>query len=116
MHGRCRPSAICGSICFRGMALWLIFLDHIPTNIVDLVHDPQLRLQRRDRDLHLHLRLHRGLRVRPRDAGARLRGRGARILKRVWQIYVAHIFLFAIYMAEIAYVARASRTRSTRKK
>jgi hypothetical protein len=29
----------------------------------------------------------------------------ARILKRVWQIYVAHIFLFVVYMAEIAYVA-----------
>ena len=30
---------------------------------------------------------------------------GARILKRSWQIYVAHVFLFAIYIAEIAYVA-----------
>ena len=30
---------------------------------------------------------------------------GARILRRAWQIYVAHIFLFAIYIAEIAYVA-----------
>ena len=30
---------------------------------------------------------------------------GARILKRAWQIYVAHVFLFAIYIAEIAYVA-----------
>jgi hypothetical protein len=30
---------------------------------------------------------------------------GARILKRAWQIYVAHIFLFAIYLAEISYVA-----------
>src|SRR5262249_15304194 len=29
----------------------------------------------------------------------------ARILRRAWQIYVAHIFLFAIYIAEIAYVA-----------
>ena len=29
----------------------------------------------------------------------------ARILKRAWQVYVAHIFLFAIYMAEISYVA-----------
>jgi hypothetical protein len=29
----------------------------------------------------------------------------ARILKRAWQVYVAHIFLFAIYMAEIAYVS-----------
>ena len=25
--------------------------------------------------------------------------------KRAWQIYVAHVFLFAIYIAEIAYVA-----------
>ena len=30
---------------------------------------------------------------------------GARILRRAWQIYVAHIFLFAIYLAEISYVA-----------
>jgi hypothetical protein len=29
----------------------------------------------------------------------------ARLLKRAWQVYIAHIFLFAIYMAEIAYVA-----------
>jgi hypothetical protein len=29
----------------------------------------------------------------------------ARILKRVWQIYVAHIFLFTIFLAEISYVA-----------
>ena len=30
---------------------------------------------------------------------------GARILKRAWQIYVAHVFLFAIFIAEISYVA-----------
>jgi hypothetical protein len=29
----------------------------------------------------------------------------ARILKRVWQIYVAHVFLFVIFLAEISYVA-----------
>jgi hypothetical protein len=29
----------------------------------------------------------------------------ARILRRAWQIYVAHIFLFIIYLAEIAYVS-----------
>jgi hypothetical protein len=31
----------------------------------------------------------------------------ARILKRAWQIYVAHVFLFAIYLAEIAYVVHS---------
>ena len=42
--------------------------------------------------------------------GRAMRERGfmvssARILQRAWQIYVAHIFLFTIFMAEIAYVA-----------
>ena len=38
---------------------------------------------------------------------------GARILKRAWQVYVAHIFLFVIYMAEISYVATSFEIRST---
>src|SRR4029078_12747551 len=87
----------------------------------ELVHHPQLRLQRRHRNLHLHFRLHRGLRLWPLHAAARVPGRpppggagtqqgvflvgGARVLRRAWQIYVAHIFLFAIYIAEISYVA-----------
>jgi hypothetical protein len=29
------------------------------------------------------------------------------VLKRAWQIYIAHVFLFAIYLAEIAYVAHS---------
>jgi hypothetical protein len=32
---------------------------------------------------------------------------GARVLKRAWQIYIAHVFLFAIYLAEITYVAHS---------
>jgi hypothetical protein len=31
----------------------------------------------------------------------------ARILRRAWQIYVAHVFLFIVYLAEIAYVAKS---------
>ena len=31
----------------------------------------------------------------------------ARVLKRAWQIYIAHVFLLAIYLAEIAYVANS---------
>jgi len=38
----------------------------------------------------------------------------ARICGRVWQIYVAHVFLFTIFLAEISYVATISRTRYTR--
>jgi hypothetical protein len=32
---------------------------------------------------------------------------GARILKRAWQVYVAHVFLFVVYLAEIAYVSKS---------
>lgn len=31
-----------------------------------------------------------------------------RLVKRVWQIYVAHVFLFVLYLAEIGYVAQRS--------
>ncbi len=31
----------------------------------------------------------------------------ARILRRAWQIYVAHVFLFTIFLAEISYVANS---------
>ena len=42
---------------------------------------------------------------------------GARILKRAWQIYVAHVFLFVIYHgARSPMWRRASRIRSMRKK
>src|ERR1019366_270657 len=30
----------------------------------------------------------------------------SRLIKRVWQIYVAHVFLFVFYLAEIGYLAQ----------
>jgi hypothetical protein len=31
----------------------------------------------------------------------------ARILKRAWTVYIAHVFIFVIFMAEIAYLTRS---------
>ena len=31
----------------------------------------------------------------------------ARILKRAWKVYIAHVFIFVIFMAEIAYLTRS---------
>jgi len=31
---------------------------------------------------------------------------GTRLIKRAWQIYVAHVILFVMYIAEIGYLAR----------
>ncbi len=41
----------------------------------DVAHDPQLRIQRRHRNIHFYLGLHGRVRLRPRDARGRLRGR-----------------------------------------
>lgn len=90
---------------FRGLALWLIFLDHIPTNIVSWVTIRNYGFSDAT-EIFIFISGYTAAFV----YGKAMNERGflvasARILRRAWQIYVAHIFLFAIYMAEIAYVA-----------
>jgi hypothetical protein len=92
---------------FRGLALWLIFLDHIPSNVVSWITIRNYGFSDATEIfifisgytaafVYGKVMLERGLVIS-----------SARILRRAWQIYVAHIFLFAIYMAEISYVARS---------
>jgi hypothetical protein len=90
---------------FRGIALWLIFLDHIPSNIVSWVTIRNYGFSDAT-EIFVFISGYTAAFV----YGRAMRERGsvvasARILKRAWQVYVAHIFLFVIYMAEIAYVA-----------
>ena len=91
---------------FRGIALWLIFLDHIPSNIVSWV---TIRNYGFSDATEIFIFISGFTAAFVYGRAMRDRGfivSGARILKRAWQIYVAHIFLFMIYLAEIAYVAR----------
>lgn len=90
---------------FRGLALWLIFLDHIPSNVVSWLTIRNYGFSDAT-EIFVFISGYtaafvygRAMRERGTIVG------GARLLKRAWQVYVAHIFLFAIYMAEIAYVA-----------
>ena len=90
---------------FRGLALWLIFLDHIPSNIVSWITIRNYGFSDAT-EIFVFISGYTAAFV----YGRAMRERGivvasARILKRAWQVYVAHIFLFVIYMAEIAYVA-----------
>jgi hypothetical protein len=90
---------------FRGLALWLIFLDHIPSNMVSWVTIRNYGFSDAT-EIFVFISGYTAAFV----YGRAMRERGtvvasARLLKRAWQVYVAHIFLFAIYMAEIAYVA-----------
>jgi hypothetical protein len=90
---------------FRGLALWLIFLDHIPSNVVSWITIRNYGFSDAT-EIFVFISGYTAAFVYGRE----MKDRGvivasARILKRAWQIYVAHIFLFVIYMAEIAYVA-----------
>jgi len=90
---------------FRGIALWLIFLDHIPENVVNWITIRNYGFSDAT-EIFIFISGYTGAFV----YGGTMRERGfvlasARILRRAWQIYVAHIFLFTIFMAEIAYVA-----------
>jgi hypothetical protein len=90
---------------FRGLALWLIFLDHIPSNAVSWVTIRNYGFSDAT-EIFVFISGYTAAFVYGRamhEHGFMVAG--ARILKRVWQIYVAHVFLFAIYLAEIAYVA-----------
>lgn len=90
---------------FRGIALWLIYLDHIPSNVVSWITIRNFGFSDAT-EIFIFISGYTAAFVYGRAMRERgLVVSGARILRRAWQIYVAHIFLFAIYMAEISYVA-----------
>ena len=90
---------------FRGIALWLIFLDHIPSNAVSWLTIRNYGFSDAT-EIFVFISGYTAAFV----YGRAMEQHGfvvasARVLKRAWQIYIAHVFLFAIYLAEIAYVA-----------
>lgn len=90
---------------FRGLALWLIFLDHIPSNIVSWVTIRNYGFSDAT-EIFVFISGYTAAFVYGRAMNERgVVVASARVLKRAWQVYVAHIFLFVIYIAEIAYVA-----------
>src|SRR5678816_2403026 len=90
---------------FRGLALWLIFLDHIPANIVSWITIRNYGFSDAT-EIFIFISGYTAAFVYGRamlESGFVIAT--ARILRRVWQIYVAHVFLFTIFLAEISYVA-----------
>jgi hypothetical protein len=91
---------------FRGLALWLIFVDHIPRNVVNWY---TLRNYGFSDAAEVFVFISGYTAAYVYARAMRDRGfvtAGVRILKRVWQLYVAHVFLFVIFFAQISYVAR----------
>ncbi len=90
---------------FRGIANWAIFLDHIPDNVVNWITTRNYGFSDAA-DLFVFISGYTASFVYARMMLERGFIVGAtRLTKRVWQLYVAHIILFVIYIVSIGYVA-----------
>jgi hypothetical protein len=90
---------------FRGLALLFIFLNHIPNNAASWLSNRNYGFS----DATETFVFISGYSVLL-AYGAAMQNQGfvigmARIWRRVWQIYTAHIFLFIIFIAQIAWLA-----------
>lgn len=91
---------------FRGIALWLIFVDHIPSNVVNAFTVRNYGFSDAA-EIFVFISGYTAAYVYSRVMSERgFAPAGIRILKRVWQLYVAQVFLFMIFFAQISYVAR----------
>jgi hypothetical protein len=95
---------------FRGLALWFIFLDHVPDNIVSWFTVRNYGFSDAT-EIFVFISGYTAViaysRVMVRDGWLRA---AVRIYRRVWQLYVAHILLFVAFTAQIAYVSIARDT------
>ena len=90
----------------RGFANWAIFLDHIPNNSVNWLTQRNYGFSDAA-DLFVFISGYTASFVYARimlERGFVIGG--TRLIKRAWQIYVAHIILFVMYIAEIGYLAQ----------
>ncbi|HWL21970.1 MAG TPA: OpgC domain-containing protein [Bradyrhizobium sp.] len=91
---------------FRGIANWAIFLDHIPDNVVNWITTRNWGFSDAA-DLFVFISGYTASFVYARMMIERGFVVGAtRLFKRVWQLYVAHIILFVIYIVAISFLAR----------
>jgi hypothetical protein len=90
---------------FRGIANWFIFLDHIPNNVVNLITIRNYGFSGAA-DLFIFISGYAASIVYAKMTLERGFVIGAtRIVKRAWQLYIAYIILFVIYIVTIADVA-----------
>jgi hypothetical protein len=90
---------------FRGLALIFIFVDHIPENILSYFTLQAVGFYDAA-EVFIFISGFTAALV----YGRRLAEKGAlyaaaQVLRRAWQLYVAHVFLFVIFVAEVSYTA-----------
>jgi hypothetical protein len=95
---------------FRGLALWFIFLDHVPENVVSWLTMRNYGFSDAT-EIFVFISGYTAViayaRMMQREGWLRA---AARIWRRVWQLYVAHILLFMVFTAQIAFVSLSRDT------
>ena len=89
---------------FRGLALWLIFIDHVSPDLLTWFTIRNYGFSDAA-EIFIFISGYTAAFVYGRAMlKSGFMAASARILKRVWQIYAAHVLLFAILVAEVSYV------------
>jgi hypothetical protein len=91
---------------FRGMGLWMIFLDHIPHDIVAWLTLRNYGFSDAAEFFVFISGYLAGFIYGPIIRGRHFLAATKRLLVRAWQMYVAHILLFLVFTAQIARTAR----------
>lgn len=90
---------------FRGLANWAIFLDHIPNNVVAWLTTRNYGFSDAA-DVFVFISGYTAAFVYARRMSAQGFVAGtALLMRRVWQLYVAHVLLFVFYLAAVHYLA-----------
>ena len=88
---------------FRGLALVLIFVDHIPENVLGYFTLQSVQFCDAA-EVFIFISGYTAALVYGRTLATQgALYASAQILRRTWQLYVAHIFLFMIFIAEVSY-------------
>jgi hypothetical protein len=105
-----QPSAVHGSRdlrldLFRGLALWFIFLDHVPDNVLGWLTVRNYGFSDAT-EIFVYISGYTAIiaysRMMDRQGWVRT---AARVYRRVWQLYVAHILLFVAFTVQIAWLS-----------
>ena len=92
---------------FRGLALWWIYTDHIPGDVLSHISLQNFTMCDATEIFVLLAGYGGGLAY-----GLVMNRQGylyaaADVMRRAWTLYIAHIFLFVVYTAQVAYSAEA---------
>jgi hypothetical protein len=110
MTSATNPAAVSGTRdlrldLFRGLALWFIFLDHVPDNILGWLTVRNYGFSDAT-EIFVYISGYTAViaygRMMAREGWVKA---AARVYRRVWQLYVAHILLFVAFVAQIAWVS-----------